>query len=225
MNMPNITNMGYFSFLTPIKRISFEDMKNIIEKNDKIFKYLYSHIVPVPSNNERSKDVFFDNNDKYLLEKKIIKYLSDNTNNGTTSFVWNFFDESYTSQEGGMQSRNDNKRIFIINTLTPDEQECLIQHTFPFTEEENLMNTIIENNYTNRVTIIIYGRNCNDETAEKKYKQLTNLGFQNVHLYTGGLFEWVLLQDVYGKEEFQTTSVVADILRFSPIKNLGASRR
>jgi hypothetical protein len=81
------------------------------------------------------------------------------------------------------------------------------------------MNTIIDNNYTNKVTIIIYGRNCNDETAEKKYKQLTNLGFQNVYLYTGGLFEWVLLQDVYGKEEFQTTSVVADILRFSPIKN------
>jgi hypothetical protein len=66
------------------------------------------------------------------------------------------------------------------------------------------------------VKIIIYGKNCNDETVEKKYKQIMSFGFQDVYVYTGGLFEWILLQDIYGKDEFPTTSIVIDILKFSP---------
>jgi hypothetical protein len=55
---------------------------------------------------------------------------------------------------------------------------------------------------------------------EKKYKQLISFGFQEVYVYTGGLFEWVLLQDIYGIKEFPTTTVVLDILRFSSKKNI-----
>ena len=37
----------------------------------------------------------------------------------------------------------------------------------------------------------------------KKYRQLVDLGFSNVYIYTGGLFEWLLLQDIYGSTNFQ----------------------
>jgi len=43
---------------------------------------------------------------------------------------------------------------------------------------------------------------------------LVALGFTEVYIYLGGLFEWVLLQDIYGTELFKTTRRVADILRY-----------
>ena len=33
-------------------------------------------------------------------------------------------------------------------------------------------------------------------------------------MYTGGIFEWLLLQDIYGKDEFPTTSEELDILKY-----------
>jgi hypothetical protein len=32
------------------------------------------------------------------------------------------------------------------------------------------------------------------------------------------MFEWMILQDVYGMDEFPTTSKVLDILKFKPIR-------
>ena len=64
--------------------------------------------------------------------------------------------------------------------------------------------------------IIIYGKNCNDEKIYKKYQQLLSLGFYNVFVYPGGLFEWLLLQDIYGTEEFPTTSKQLDVLKYKP---------
>jgi hypothetical protein len=70
------------------------------------------------------------------------------------------------------------------------------------------------------VKIIIYGRNCNDEKIYSKYKQLNSLGFYNVYIYSGGLFEWLMLQDIYGVDDFPTTKKELDILRFKPHKIL-----
>jgi len=41
------------------------------------------------------------------------------------------------------------------------------------------------------------------------------LGFLNIYVYLGGIFEWLLLQDIYGDEEFPTTSKIIDILKYS----------
>jgi hypothetical protein len=65
-----------------------------------------------------------------------------------------------------------------------------------------------------KISIIIYGKNANDESIFKKYEQLITLGFSTVFVYTGGIFEWLLLQDIYGKEEFPTTSEELDILKY-----------
>jgi hypothetical protein len=35
-----------------------------------------------------------------------------------------------------------------------------------------------------------------------------------LYVYIGGLFEWLLLQDIYGDEEFPTTAKIIDILKY-----------
>ena len=62
--------------------------------------------------------------------------------------------------------------------------------------------------------IIIYGKNSDDQTIYNKYEQLNKLGFYNIYLYSGGLFEWLLLQDIYGKDEFPTTIFELDHLKY-----------
>ena len=104
----------------------------------------------------------------------------------------------------------------IINTLPLNEQNCLIIGTLDANIEEQTINKYLKENYN--VRIIIYGKNCNDETTEKKYKQLITMGFYNVHIYNGGLFEWLLLQDIYGNDIFPTTKKDLDILKFKPAK-------
>ncbi len=64
--------------------------------------------------------------------------------------------------------------------------------------------------------IVIYGKNSNDESIFKKSEQLTKLGFSNVYVYIGGMFEWLCLQDIYGDELFPTTKKELDILKYKP---------
>ena len=64
------------------------------------------------------------------------------------------------------------------------------------------------------INIIVYDKNANAPNLMKKYEQLLSLGFINVYIYPGGLFEWLLLQDVYGVEDFPTTIRELDILKY-----------
>ena len=97
------------------------------------------------------------------------------------------------------------------------EQNCLINKTTECEKETGLINRILtaKSDYK----IIIYGKNTNDNTVIKKYNQLIKLGFKNVYIYSGGLFEWLCLQDIYGKELFPTIGEEDDILKFKPISN------
>ena len=61
---------------------------------------------------------------------------------------------------------------------------------------------------------MIYGENSIDSKVIEKYNQLYKLGFVNLFVYIGGLFEWLLLQDIYGDDEFPTTSKIVDILKY-----------
>jgi hypothetical protein len=115
-----------------------------------------------------------------------------------------------------MQYIIKNRTTFlIINTLPLTEQGCLIKNTISYQMEERIINGLMENLEFKR-KIVVYGRNSCDETAEAKCKQLGGLGFIDVHLYVGGMFEWMLLQDVYGMDEFPTTSKVLDLLKYRP---------
>ena len=107
----------------------------------------------------------------------------------------------------------------LINTLSNSEQHCLIQNTMNINNEENIINNYLKRGAKD-VKIIIYGKNSNDEKLYTKYNQLTSLGFHNVYIYTGGLFEWLMLQDIYGEQEFPTTNKELDILKYKPNKVL-----
>jgi 23S rRNA pseudoU1915 N3-methylase RlmH len=107
----------------------------------------------------------------------------------------------------------------LINTLIETEQSCLIPNTISPKKEEELINKFLNNGKKN-IIIIIYGKNCNDEEIYKKQNQLCSLGFYNTYIYTGGLFEWLMLQDIYGNTEFPTTSKELDILKYKPRKML-----
>lgn len=111
-------------------------------------------------------------------------------------------------------------KYIIINTMDKNLQSCLIQNTIPIQEEEEIINGILKNKYSNDITIIIYGVNSNDENICSKYEQLVKLGIKNVFIYTGGMFEWLLLQDIYGRDLFPTTSREMDILIYKPRKQL-----
>ena len=109
--------------------------------------------------------------------------------------------------------------FILINTLKETEQDCLIKGTISIHKEVELINRCIKNG-TKQIKIIIYGKNSNDEKIYEKYTQLNSLGFYNIYVYPGGLFEWLLLQDVYGIDDFPTTKKELDILRFKPNKVL-----
>lgn len=107
------------------------------------------------------------------------------------------------------------REIIIINTLDLSFQSCLIDNTISAHEETTILNNILKKN-TN-ATIIVYGMNACDEKIVLKYNQLIKLGFFNVLIYPGGLFEWLLLQDIYGEESFPTTTKEHDILRYKGV--------
>jgi len=106
----------------------------------------------------------------------------------------------------------------LINTLAIYEQDCLIVNSIHATQEEVVINKHLK--LKSNVPIIIYGKHSNDDALYRKYQQLLQLGFSNVYLYLGGLFEWLLLQDVYGAMDFPTTSQQLDLLKYKPNQRL-----
>lgn len=114
--------------------------------------------------------------------------------------------------------KND-EMFMLINTLSQSEQNCLIYSTSDINKEEELINQFMKlGNYN--VKLVVYGKNSNDEKIFSKAEQLRSLGFTNTFIYTGGLFEWLMLQDIYGSSEFPTTSSELDILKYKPNKIL-----
>jgi hypothetical protein len=116
----------------------------------------------------------------------------------------------------------NSENYLLINTLNVNEQDCLIPYTIIALHEESKINQLIKNGNKN-IKIVIYGKNCNDDSIYKKYNQLISLGFYNVYLYPGGMFEWISLQDIYGNTEFPTTKKELDILKYKPNKILNIS--
>ena len=104
----------------------------------------------------------------------------------------------------------------IIHTMDENEKVLILGTVVAEKESEKINKMLSKNDYEK--DIIIYGRNCHEyENLLKKQKQLASLGFKNIFIYLGGMFEWLLLQDVYGTKEFSTTSgIKPDPLAFMP---------
>ena len=131
---------------------------------------------------------------------------------------------------GGQQSINKinyedvqyaiKNNYIIINTLAETEQELLISNTVNASKEVEIINALLKSSLKEK-NIIIYGKNSNDDKVITKYQQLISLGFTNIYIYCGGLFEWLLLQDIYGVKDFPTTKKELDLLKYKPNKVFG----
>ena len=107
-----------------------------------------------------------------------------------------------------------NNNSQLINTLNTNEQNCLIKGTVSPSEEVSIINKALSNP---TLYIVIYGNNNTDESIYRKYEKLLSLGFNNLFVYPGGIFEWLCLQDIYGEKEFPTTTKELDILKYKPL--------
>lgn len=108
------------------------------------------------------------------------------------------------------------KKSLLINILKEDEQDLLILNTLDWKKEEETINYYLKKN--KQIKIVIYGKNAHDSKLISKYDQLNNLGFKNTYVYLGGLYEWVLLQEIYGYEQFPTNvkQKCVDLLKYKP---------
>jgi rhodanese-related sulfurtransferase len=102
----------------------------------------------------------------------------------------------------------------IINVMEQADQDILIAKTLSADKEADVINSKIDDGDFD-CKILVYGRNNSDfEKVLGKQRKLMSYGFTEVYVYLGGLFEWVLLQDIYGAVLFKTTRQVSDILRY-----------
>ena len=106
------------------------------------------------------------------------------------------------------------QKVLIINTLDSSKQDCLIAGTISYQEEESYVNSLLSDD--KKVKIVVYGMNYLDKSVIKKTEQLIELGFTNIFIYVGGLFEWLLLQDIYGRDNFPTIGEELELLKFKP---------
>jgi hypothetical protein len=118
--------------------------------------------------------------------------------------------QHYTFKE--LQNKLENKKseFILLNTLPIQEQNYLIKGTINATLENDFINGLVKKDKNKE--IIIYGRDHHDMKVIEKYNKLKKIGFTNVYIYFGGLFEWSLLQEIYGQSNFQTDGNVSDPL-------------
>lgn len=103
------------------------------------------------------------------------------------------------------------KQMDLLISVMEEGSDVLIAGTVPFSSEIAAVETAI----ATKRAIIIYGTNAHDDRIYAKYDQITKLGGVG-KVYIGGLFEWLLLQDIYGVDKFPTTSRTLDLYKFRP---------
>ena len=116
---------------------------------------------------------------------------------------------NYHQLQDRMKKEND---IVLINTLPITRQECLIKGSLKAFHEVEYMNKLLKTNKNKE--IIIYGIHHTDLSVISKYNQLKKLGFKNVHIYFGGMHEWLLLQEVFDVTNFQTDGYIKNIVDY-----------
>ena len=110
-------------------------------------------------------------------------------------------------------SPNSQSPKYLVSTLADSNQACLIDKTLTPADEVRILNECIRKGAVD-CTIIVYGKDCSDMTIDKKAAKLQGLGFRNVCTYAGGMLEWLLLQEIYGKDHFPTRGSERDLLRY-----------
>ena len=111
------------------------------------------------------------------------------------------------------------KKYILLNVLPNNMQTTLIKDTLPIDNEEQTINNMINDYNVPDTPVLIYGTHSCDDKPQKKYDQLRNLGLTDIYIYNGGLFEWLLLNELYGDDEFPIEHIGnerVDILKYRP---------
>ena len=125
--------------------------------------------------------------------------------------LWNIPLQSLIAFEQ-MQLFSKSNDYLLINTLNEDMQHCLIINTIHAKQEVSSVEKALKENKP----FVIYGMHHYDSSLLRKYQQLKKLGAGLIYVYGGGMFEWLLLQDIYGNEQFTTSGNELDILKYKP---------
>lgn len=115
------------------------------------------------------------------------------------------------------------RNYILLNVLPNNMQSILIKGTLTIDSEEPVINEMINNYNVPDVPVIIYGTNGGDAKIQEKCQQLRGLGLSDVYVYSGGLFEWLLLNELYGDEEFpleKSDDKIIDILKYRQLSIL-----
>mgnify|MGYP006150746211 CR=1 FL=1 len=119
---------------------------------------------------------------------------------------------TYHFEDIQKQIQNNDPNVIILNTMDKSQQQCLICGTLSIEDEIEKINMLMKKRQN--ATIIIYGKNHCDQTVYKKYIQLSKTHHLKCFMYMGGLFEWLLLQEIYGCELFPTHGNEFDLLKY-----------
>ena len=127
---------------------------------------------------------------------------------GSKGYMINFEDvQSIIGVSGSGSKSRSYDQFLLISTLDASKQEHLIKNTISAQD----------------IILVVYGKHATDEKVITKYNQLKGLGFSTVLVYPGGVFEWLMLQDIYGSELFPTNknntttnNTNADLLEYRP---------
>lgn len=104
----------------------------------------------------------------------------------------------------------------ICHIMEEADEGIIIKNTLSVKDEIKKINDFLQNDQLDGM-IVLYGRNYTDiDKLAQRQKQLNSLGFMRVFIYVGGLYEWVLLQNVYGDKLFPTNRIF-DILEIGSI--------
>jgi hypothetical protein len=107
------------------------------------------------------------------------------------------------------------EEYILINTLPREDQSCLIAGTLSIDAEEKEINDMLHTFNIPDKKIILYGKNSLDESTLIKYNQLVQFGLSDIYIYNGGMFEWLLLQDICDSSTFPTTRKTLDLFKFA----------
>lgn len=89
-------------------------------------------------------------------------------------------------------------RVMLFNGLKKQYHSCVIPSTIPYSD----MRKAIKSMTSEHIPVVYcanYSCNASHKFAEKKLGHL-----DTVYIYSGGIFEWLLLQKKYGKKKYPT---------------------
>ncbi len=107
----------------------------------------------------------------------------------------------------------------VVHIMDVSDETILIKGTLTAYQEVEKINLWISNGaFDNEIYIYGYS-NADFNKLLQRHKQLLGLGFHKVYIYFGGMFEWLLLRDVYGATEFPLDGLIkgamVDILKYN----------